>query len=160
MLFNPGPVVDDNPNDNRAPLVITVSSVMMVLSFCGVGLRLLSRRLLKAPLCLDDWLILASLPFAWIVSLCLIWGCLYNKFGLHIKQSTLDSLHSFFLDLYVFEITYNMTLGLVKYSILALYWRIFNVGKFKAFLWVAVALNTCWLIAVVSLSTRMKIFKH
>lgn len=79
MSFPVPPNVEDPDADLRALLNIS-SAVMMVFSISAVGLRFLSRRLIRVPYLMDDWLILAALvriryniilPCADSVALCL-----------------------------------------------------------------------------------------
>ena len=50
-----------NLNDDAGPLIIAVSATMMSLSIVFVGLRYLSRRLIRLPWAIDDTVVLITL---------------------------------------------------------------------------------------------------
>ena len=65
-----------------------------------------------------------------------------EAFGPHVD-------YYFFLGFFVAELTYTFIIVFVKYSILALYWRVFGKQSMK---WPVVVLGTivtCWGLAVV-----------
>ena len=53
--------MSDTLSGDRRPLLVNASAAMMVLAFIAVLLRFVCRRWTRAPLLMDDWLILAAL---------------------------------------------------------------------------------------------------
>lgn len=55
---------------------------------------------------------------------------------------------------FISEICWAVVIWIVKYSILAFYWRLFSANRqsTRAFIWVLAALVTCWGVAVVRFS--------
>ena len=76
---------------------------------------------------------------------------IHHNFGRHINKETLPLLTGFYKGAYAFEVVYNPACALPKLSMLALYWRIFNVDSvsFRIPIWVTAALTVAWLISMV-----------
>src|SRR2546423_6772497 len=53
---------------------------------------------------------------------------------------------------------YTITISIVKYSILALYWRIFQYTSIRIPIWTMTGIVTCWGIACVSSSQCVALF--
>jgi hypothetical protein len=72
-----------------------------------------------------------------------------NGYGLHREAVGPNADHKFLLGFFMAEIIYTFIITLVKYSILALYWRIFGKETIRWPVWFLTAVVTSWGIAVV-----------
>ena len=63
-----------NPSDNNGPVIVTVAIIGICLSGLAVCLRFISRKLIKQPFLLDDWIIVLAIPFSWSVAIIQIRG--------------------------------------------------------------------------------------
>ncbi|CAF9931199.1 hypothetical protein IMSHALPRED_008558 [Imshaugia aleurites] len=124
---------------------------MIALTAIAVALRFVSRRLSKARLRWDDWLILIALvnspratlsdhatnshkkPLAWIPSILMIYCVQHFNFGKHLQWATASDIRNFWIYLYASEIIYPISVVLIKCSILSLLYRIFHVPRFKLY---------------------------
>jgi hypothetical protein len=71
-------------------------------------------------------------------------------FGKHIWAAPLDGLEVYFHGLFIAEYLYTMSIVLVKWSILALYWRIFgSVRSTRLPIWILFGIVSAWGTAVV-----------
>ena len=74
-----------------------------------------------------------------------------------IGHSTVDSLHSFLKKLYAFEITYTIAVATPKFSMIALYLRVFpartSSTSFVRSISVITVLNALWMTAMVRTET-------
>ena len=61
----------------------------------------------------------------------------------------MDAVPVFFKGLFISELAYTGVLVFVKYSILALYWRLFRAPHVKIAIYIVSGLVTCWGVAVV-----------
>ena len=73
-----------NVDANVGRIVINVNIAMTVLSVTAVVLRFISRRLAKQPLLWDDWWILISMPFVWVVVITQFLGKLRSVFTTNV----------------------------------------------------------------------------
>lgn len=69
--------------------------------------------------------------------------------GRHIWIAPQGALTVFLQGLFISELCYTGVLVIVKFSILALYWRIFRVRSMQISIYVVATLVTCWGVAVV-----------
>ncbi|KAL4868952.1 hypothetical protein BDV12DRAFT_208847 [Aspergillus spectabilis] len=113
------------------PMFLIVMSLLLFLSVVTVGLRLYCRIFRVHKVGLDDYLIVAAMAVT-------IGMGVMN--GFHIAIGT--GQHLKYLDLevvliptlkhwYVYQLVYPITVGLVKFSILTQYYRIFEVKNFR-----------------------------
>ena len=119
-----------NPDDDATGELLGWAVAMVILSGLAVCLRFVARFLVRQGnkyLHSEDWLALAALPFAWIMCFVAVRGCTHDNFGRHIGASTPTSLHRYLIGLWLFELVYNFAITLAKLSIIALWWRIFDV---------------------------------
>ena len=71
-------------------------------------------------------------------------------FGKHIWAAPLDGFEVYFHGLFIAEYLYTMSIVLVKWSILAFYWRIFgSVSLTRLPIWILFGIISAWGIAVV-----------
>ena len=71
-------------------------------------------------------------------------------YGKHREANGPNGDYNFFLAFFMAEIIYTSIIVFVKYSILALYWRIFGKVAMRWPVWILTAVVTSWGIAVVS----------
>ena len=82
-------------------------------------------------------------PFALMECAIDIYGPLHDHFGAHLQFSTPESLRHFFQATFTFELAYNFAIVLPKFSMIALYWRVFGLASIK---WPLLATATVTLI--------------
>jgi hypothetical protein len=70
--------------------------------------------------------------------------------GKHIWVASEGVVPVFFQGLFISELCYTGVMVFVKYSILALYWRLFKTTQVKIAIYVVAVVVTCWGVAVVS----------
>ncbi|KAM0799876.1 hypothetical protein BDR22DRAFT_889848 [Usnea florida] len=121
-----------------------VASITYIFVVIAVALRFWTRRLLKTQIWLDDWLVAAALLFAtgYLIKL-LVW--FHQGFGESFEDLTEHSKVIFFKHYYADEILYFAIIGLVKFSILTFYWRIFKSTSHIPCS-VLAAITACWVI--------------
>lgn len=73
-----------------------------------------------------------------------------NGFGKHMAAFGPRAEYNFFLGFFMAEVIYTVIIVFVKYSILALYWRVFRSTSIKWPVAILAAIVTSWGIAVVS----------
>ncbi|KAF7857866.1 uncharacterized protein EAF02_011233 [Botrytis sinoallii] len=117
----------------------------------AVGLRVWSRRVAGAGLWLDDLFICIALVggVAMMTNFC--WW-IPNGFGKHMEAFGPKAEYNFFLGFFMAEVIYTVIIVFVKYSILALYWRVFRSTSIKWPVAILAAIVTSWGIAVLFLS--------
>lgn len=76
-------------------------------------------------------------------------------YGKHFEASGPNVLHDFLLNFFVAFIWFTVIIAFVKYSILALYWRVFGRGNVRWPVWTLTAVVTAWGIAVVRKDTKL-----
>ncbi|KAJ5731678.1 uncharacterized protein N7483_006186 [Penicillium malachiteum] len=116
-------------SETRQPNLYASSTIPLFIACLCVGLRFWSRWKNAAGLWLDDWLILGSLTFG------------------------PTATEKAFIGLFSCELTYTGIVVLVKSSILALYWRIFNRTNIKIPISILATAVCMWGIAVTSVGT-------
>ncbi|GJN84542.1 hypothetical protein PLIIFM63780_008099 [Purpureocillium lilacinum] len=123
---------------DRRPDIIATSAVTLALAMLAVALRIVSRRIKRVPLWIDDWLIIASLvPVS-------------RGFGRHVWVNPPDAVRAWAIGLFTAELAYFCTLLCVKWSILAFYWRSFKIRQsIKVPIWALAIITLCWGIAVI-----------
>ena len=72
--------------------------------------------------------------------------------GKHATIVGTGGVHNIFKVLYILEITYAITMCLVKYSILCFYWRIFKVTQYRIPFYIMFGVVTAWFIAAVNIT--------
>ena len=133
---------------SRAPatyaIVITVSALCTV----AVALRFLCRRLVKAVLWWDDWIILAALIVEWGLSAVLLYETADLNFGRHFELIKPWQIVPFAKTLVATQALYYIAQALIKISLLLLYHRLFSVNRhFRIALIVAGVLVIMWCLA-------------
>lgn len=114
-------------NDNRTPAVVTTIAVCYSAAVVAVGLRLCSRRLIKAQLQGDDWLIGVGLALTTGYTVC---TGLSPGYGVGKHYIFVPDPVAFAQNSLAAEILYVAAIMVIKISILLLYCRIFPDRRF------------------------------
>ena len=70
-------------------------------------------------------------------------------------MNSIDHVHEFLIELYVFAITYTISIAMAKFCMLALYRRVFSSSRrFSQALLAVAVINGVWLVVVVSHLSR------
>lgn len=72
-----------------------------------------------------------------------------NGLGKHIWVAQPNAITIFLQGLFISEVCYTGVITTVKYSILALYWRLFKATQIRIPIYILTAMVTCWGLAVV-----------
>ncbi|MCJ1309868.1 hypothetical protein MMC25_003529 [Agyrium rufum] len=117
---------------DKGPEMFNTVVAMVAVSTFFVICRLIVRFRTTGTWGTDDVLICGSVLFAVLVT---IFDCLAVKhgFGKHGKNLTIDQLHGAFKFFYLAQPPYKAGVCCTKLSILALYHRIFNTGRFPRY---------------------------
>lgn len=144
------PLAVINGDGNKQPQMYSSTSIPLGLAIIAVFLRFWSRRMKRAALWWDDWLMLPALAGA-CASAGIAYWALAHEDGKYIGVVTFRKLRLIGIVIFTAELLYSPVLGLVKFSILALYYRIFT-GKpwVKVSVWVLGVIIMGWVIANVS----------
>ncbi|MCJ1354700.1 MAG: hypothetical protein MMC33_004689 [Icmadophila ericetorum] len=137
----------DMPSGNRGGILVAVDAVLMSLAISAVGLRLLSRRLAGVELWWDDYLILLALPLVLGLDIS-NFIAVHFGFGKHISDLPSDATTIYLKIAYFDELMWSLSLGLIKYSILFFYRRIFPIPKLKITLFIIGGCVLAWQIGV------------
>ncbi|KAL3959678.1 hypothetical protein ACCO45_004795 [Purpureocillium lilacinum] len=139
---------------DRRPDIIATSAVTLALAMLAVALRIVSRRIKRVPLWIDDWLIIASLPCACAHVAGIAGYAVSRGFGRHVWVNPPDAVRAWAIGLFTAELAYFCTLLCVKWSILAFYWRSFKIRQsIKVPIWALAIITLCWGIAVGQMAT-------
>lgn len=154
-MANPGNIYDmplivlDGPG-NKQPDMYSAVTIPLVLAITAVILRFYSRRVNRAQLWLDDWLMLPAL-LATIISSGVAYWALAHGDGKYIGVATFGKLRQMGIVIFAAELLYCLVITLVKFSILALYWRIFPTRWIRISVWVLAFIIAAWEVSCVSL---------
>ncbi|KAF2962768.1 hypothetical protein GQX73_g10803 [Xylaria multiplex] len=107
------------------PNLYASSTIPYVIALICAVLRVWCRWANGVGLWLDDWLMLLALAFATGLSANLLWW-IPRGLGRHVQTFGPNVQEDWAIGLFTAELTYTGVIVFVKFSILALYWRIFN----------------------------------
>ncbi|KAI3556635.1 hypothetical protein CABS03_00915 [Colletotrichum abscissum] len=137
-------------SESRVASIIGALSCTWALAAIAVALRFLARRIQSNKLWLEDWLITVSLTAAAVHVFISIGYMIPNGTGEHIWVAPTSATRAWAIGLFVSEVAYTVTLSTVKWSTLALYWRIFNARKsIRYYIWAMAGIVLAWFIAVI-----------
>ncbi|KAI0514755.1 hypothetical protein F5B22DRAFT_647233 [Xylaria bambusicola] len=119
------PPVSADLTETMQPNLYASSTVPYTIALTCTALRLWCRWMNRAGLWLDDWLILIALASATGLSADLLWW-IPRGLGKHVQAFGPEVQEDWAIGLFTAELTYTGVIVFVKFSILALYWRIFN----------------------------------
>ncbi|KAJ5585487.1 uncharacterized protein N7459_005287 [Penicillium hispanicum] len=116
---------------SRQPAFLTAMPLLLLLSCLSVGFRIYCRVYVVHKIGLDDYLILSGL----VVTIAMgIMNGFHVSFGTgrHMADLPLEKiLIPTLKHWYVYQLVYPLAIGLVKFSILTQYYRIFAVDRFR-----------------------------
>ncbi|KAJ5087126.1 hypothetical protein N7456_010742 [Penicillium angulare] len=136
---------DANQSTQHRQRVTTI--VVTVLAIVFLCLRLLARHVKKVNLGADDWTLIVGLLFVLVVAAVNL-ACVQYGMGKHTDTIPLSDELTYFKLLYVFEPIYITTAGIIKLSVLLMYYRIFPVRYVKIGGYILGALTLAWVIAI------------
>ncbi|EAW12310.1 putative integral membrane protein [Aspergillus clavatus NRRL 1] len=147
MDFTPPPDVD--LSENRQANLYGAYSSTFGLAVVAVVLRVLCRtRVSRVGLWWDDHLIIVALAMAtgtYIDMMLWVW----RGVGTHIFPLGMTGFSRFFVNLFVCEILYTLSICFTKYSILMFYWRIFKTTNIRIPIYIIAVLVTGWGLGVI-----------
>ena len=148
---------DVNPSllDTRTTSVYATNIVFVVLAIAAVVLRFYSRKLARARLGWDDWFVAASLVFALATDALVLVGL---SFGGARHSFMNDPVPLTFKTMFATDWVFTASTVLVRFSIIALYMRIFSTKRtfcriLHASAWVVLVLELA-LVLLYSLSCQ------
>ncbi|OHE96937.1 hypothetical protein CORC01_07722 [Colletotrichum orchidophilum] len=132
-------------NESRVPSIIGALSGTWALAAIAVALRFFARHIQANKLWLDDWLITVSLVLNKTPRL-----MIPNGTGKHIWAAPPSATKAWAIGLFASEMAYTVTMSTVKWSTLALYWRIFNTRKsIRYYIWTTAGTILAWFVVVI-----------
>ncbi|OAA72086.1 hypothetical protein ISF_01159 [Cordyceps fumosorosea ARSEF 2679] len=132
--------------------IILSTSWVTTLAVTSVFLRLLSRRLRSQKLWWDDYLIMFSMMWNWVV-LGIGFAMYIEGVGYHVDSVSKHAVHNISKWLLITEIIYIWNLCWTKLSLLMMYYRIFRIPNFKKQVIVVGTFVICWAITISFLFT-------
>ncbi|KAI1428107.1 hypothetical protein F5Y12DRAFT_782831 [Xylaria sp. FL1777] len=112
-------------SETMQPNLYASSTIPYIIALVCSILRLWCRWINGAKLWVDDWLLLIALAFATGLSANLLWW-IPRGLGRHVQTFGPNVEEYWGKGLFTAELTYTGVIVFVKFSVLALYWRIFN----------------------------------
>ncbi|KAI9847346.1 MAG: hypothetical protein M1838_000930 [Thelocarpon superellum] len=130
-------------HDDRRAEFLVVCFAMAALAFLAAGLRFYAESILHSSWKMDDYLIIATLgcTAAFCANAVI---CVHFGFGRHAILAGPRKAENFIKTLFAFEIMYNITIVLIKTSVLLFYRRALPLAGFRMVLNVATAFVIAW----------------
>ncbi|KAJ0124468.1 integral membrane protein [Diaporthe amygdali] len=135
-------------SENTGPTQISTTTILLVLATVFVVLRFWARHYVAAQYGPDDWLIVAGLISVFVIG-GLNYGMVDYGMGRHASTLNLDMIENVLKLLLGFECMYVTAVALIKFSLLAMYLRIFPSRGFKIAAWIIGGTVLSWWIAIV-----------
>ncbi|KAI3343482.1 hypothetical protein F4824DRAFT_507307 [Ustulina deusta] len=137
-------------DDDRGHIVASIVPCM-VLAFIALMMRLVSRRITRSRFFVSDYLAIAGLLCAWVVSLIAVVETRFGL-GLHMERVSSANIREIVFTEFIGKLFYPIGFTLIKLSITALYRQLFPT-RFMLFSTTLLAIFvTLWGIAVVLVS--------
>ncbi|MCJ1450945.1 hypothetical protein MMC28_001279 [Mycoblastus sanguinarius] len=138
-------------HDNRAPDIVVSYAICASMAYIAVIMRLIARRISKAPLQADDHMILVALVIA---TGQLIVGCYAVHLGCGKHVILLKDPTAYAKCVIAVEVLYTIGAAAVKFSVLLLYRRVFgSARRFTILLWALGVFILCYSIAQALVAT-------
>ncbi|KAK9769640.1 putative Integral membrane protein [Seiridium cardinale] len=134
-------------SDNKQPDLYASSTIPCIAALLCVVLRFWCRWSQRAGFWIDDWLIVVGLACAIGLSATLLWW-IPRGLGRHVQTFGPNVKVDLAIALFTCELTYTGVIVFVKFSILALYWRIFNKTSIKLPIVIVASAVFMWGLAV------------
>ncbi|PYI05217.1 hypothetical protein BO78DRAFT_470775 [Aspergillus sclerotiicarbonarius CBS 121057] len=123
------------------------TAAVTVLAFISVCLRVISRLERKQKLWWDDWMIIFSMAWNFLV-VGFIFGMIHEGMGIHADKLSDTNIIMIAKFLVVAEILYVFNLVWTKLSILLMYYRIFHFPYFKKWAYAIGTFVILWVICI------------
>ncbi|KAI1204849.1 uncharacterized protein F4807DRAFT_454337 [Annulohypoxylon truncatum] len=117
-------------SESRQPNIYASITICFFFALVCVMLRFWCRRVKGSGLWLDDWLILVALGCSFGLMVNELWW-MPRGLGRHVWSFGPNVVEYFYIGLFIAELTYTGTIIFVKFSVLALYWRLFQNTSIK-----------------------------
>ncbi|KAG6364668.1 hypothetical protein INS49_006272 [Diaporthe citri] len=118
---------------SQVPGIMSLA-IPWMLSTAAIALRLLARRITKTRLWWDDWMALSA--YVWAVgnsAFGIKWVC--DGLALHRAEiswmTPSQTLKAARMNLFFLVVFYALAVGFAKIAVLALYWRMFSLGRLR-----------------------------
>ncbi|KAI6462594.1 hypothetical protein MCOR16_010269 [Pyricularia oryzae] len=145
----PPPPAGLDLTETRVPEIVGALVSTWFLAAGALGLRVFARRLRGGDFWWDDYLAFAAFVVAGIHVWVSVGYMVPHGTGKHIWAGPPEAAMVWAIGLFVSEIVYTLTLCLVKYSTLCLYWRVFGTSKRNRIpIWILAGLVTAWGVAI------------
>ncbi|KAF2971594.1 hypothetical protein GQX73_g1928 [Xylaria multiplex] len=135
---------------DNGPGIIASTSVLAFLATIAVALRFWARRLVRVPLALDDYLVIAGLLTRHIELVAdliiVIGGGLGRDYRLVAKNP--NTVVVLYKSIFAGEVVYGFSSSIVKLAVLALIWRIFPTRTIKIVGIALASIIISWTIAI------------
>ncbi|KAL2800948.1 hypothetical protein BJX66DRAFT_321376 [Aspergillus keveii] len=135
---------DSTVNKQRVTTII-----LLALALCFLTLRLVTRKMKRVPLGLDDWTLNLGMAFV-IATGALNYAGTYHGMGRHMTAVLEEKMNTtmLFKLLYAFEPVYITAVAIIKFSVLLMYNRIFPVRYIRIGSYILGGITLAWLISV------------
>lgn len=136
---------------DQGPAMIVTCVVFGLLSLFTVGLRLWARKIKGVSFGVEDWLIVVCVPLVIGTVICVICAVHFGRVGRHYAVNMIVDAASYgrsLASLLAVECIYGTLLVVVKFSILAMYSRIFPTPFVQRGCYILGAMTLAWAIAV------------
>ncbi|CAG8160985.1 unnamed protein product [Penicillium nalgiovense] len=137
----------EHPNQDLRRSMIIALVFAYTLSTLAVVLRILARKVTGSQLFMDDYLIIVALIFKYACSSGVV-VLLFNGMGSHITMIPAKNLAIYFQLGFANNFIYTGCIAFIKYSILALYKRLFAVRHMTIAVNVMFGFVTLWVVGV------------
>ena len=157
--------------DNLGPTVLAVSATTWVVGLIAIVLRFLARKVSRAPFWWDDWLIIPAQLFTMVGMILAItcWrprhllaapgtdnsAATAHGFGQHVSLVGIDAQNYALRCIFATHFSYTWSICFIKFSILALYWRIFNTTFLRMPIITLALVTLGWAISLVCFLSDM-----
>lgn len=122
--------------ERRGPFLLVLLGILLALTLAVVAARLWARCKIRRNAGLDDWLIVAALPFLIAYNVCHIMGFSHYGVDRHAWELTFDQAVNARIVTWAIAISYIFVTSLVKISILCFYRRLGEGALNMTWLWI------------------------
>ncbi|KAL2058302.1 hypothetical protein ABVK25_001028 [Lepraria finkii] len=138
---------------NLAGVMYALAVILTFLAVVAVLLRFYARRIKKATIACDDYLIFLALVFTVATGICMVIGIAIGDLGRHTQVTpdgwpVLDHHTEIFLQItYATQLTQTLAFGFTKLAVIFFYKRIFVVNVFAKISWTMIGIVIAWICA-------------
>lgn len=138
--LSPGEVL----KSNRSLAIFCVVVVFTITSTASIILRLVAKRINKARLAIEDYVILAAQFLLYGMGSAVMLEVFLASAGHHAYAIPPANVATFLKILVAMQVFYGSVLALIKTSICLFYIKIFFVKPFRIACWIVIAFIICW----------------